>query len=162
MQLSSTGAGVLLLIGQLADGIATPIVGYFSDRTRSRFGKRRLWVCMGSLAVAFTFPTIFHRNLFGWDDQAYQLQYYSVVIIAFQFAWASTQVSHLALVPELTLVPTERVVLNSIRSFATIASNVTVFILAWVLLQKHSDNSSLGPADEAEFGALLTLSLYLA
>ena len=35
----STQAGLLLLIGQISDGLATPVVGLLSDRTQSRFGK---------------------------------------------------------------------------------------------------------------------------
>lgn len=31
-----------LLAGQIADGIATPIVGYFSDRTKTRYGNHHL------------------------------------------------------------------------------------------------------------------------
>jgi hypothetical protein len=29
-----------LLAGQIADGIATPIVGYFSDRTKTKYGNK--------------------------------------------------------------------------------------------------------------------------
>jgi len=32
-----------LLSGQIADGLATPIVGYFSDKINTRFGKRTPW-----------------------------------------------------------------------------------------------------------------------
>jgi Na+/melibiose symporter-like transporter len=31
-----------LLAGQLADGIATPIVGYLSDRTKTKYGIKYL------------------------------------------------------------------------------------------------------------------------
>jgi Na+/melibiose symporter-like transporter len=32
-----------MLSGQISDGFATPIVGYFSDRTKTRFGARKPW-----------------------------------------------------------------------------------------------------------------------
>ncbi|GAA6073047.1 major facilitator superfamily domain-containing protein 12, partial [Tachysurus ichikawai] len=40
-----SNAGLLLLFGQIADGIATPLVGYESDRTRGigSYGKRKSW-----------------------------------------------------------------------------------------------------------------------
>lgn len=45
----STFAGVLLLIGQIADGICTPLVGYESDRRAGvrRHGKRKTWHLIG-------------------------------------------------------------------------------------------------------------------
>ena len=33
----------VLLWGQIADGLATPLVGVFSDKTNSRLGKRTPW-----------------------------------------------------------------------------------------------------------------------
>ena len=37
-------AGIVMLSGQIADGLATPLVGFFSDKTESRrFGKRMPW-----------------------------------------------------------------------------------------------------------------------
>ncbi|KAF5898145.1 major facilitator superfamily domain-containing protein 12, partial [Clarias magur] len=38
-------AGLLLLVGQIADGVATPLIGYESDRTPGcgAYGKRKSW-----------------------------------------------------------------------------------------------------------------------
>jgi len=33
----------VLLSGQIADGIATPIVGYYSDKVNTRIGQRTPW-----------------------------------------------------------------------------------------------------------------------
>lgn len=43
----STYAGVMLLIGQIADGVCTPLVGYESDRTAGICGKRKTWHLLG-------------------------------------------------------------------------------------------------------------------
>lgn len=42
-------AGVLLLVGQIADGVCTPLIGYESDRTAGCFGygKRKSWHLVG-------------------------------------------------------------------------------------------------------------------
>lgn len=42
-------AGVLLLVGQIADGICTPLIGYESDRTPGcgNYGKRKTWHLVG-------------------------------------------------------------------------------------------------------------------
>lgn len=45
----SFGAGVLLLVGQIADGICTPLIGYESDRSPGcrNYGKRKTWHLVG-------------------------------------------------------------------------------------------------------------------
>ena len=44
-----------------------------------------------------------------------QFVYYAPFIVIFQFGWASTQISHLAMIPELTSSDNSRVELNAIR-----------------------------------------------
>ena len=43
---------MVLLAGQLADGIFTPIVGYFSDKFNTRCGKRMPWYPRSLFALA--------------------------------------------------------------------------------------------------------------
>ncbi|MGM1016179.1 MAG: MFS transporter [Actinomycetota bacterium] len=47
-------SGVVLSVGGLAGVIAGPLAGALSDRTRSRFGRRRPWVVVGTLITATT------------------------------------------------------------------------------------------------------------
>lgn len=47
---SSRGAGLLLLLGQVADGLCTPLVGYEADRAAGRCvrcGPRKAWHLVG-------------------------------------------------------------------------------------------------------------------
>lgn len=45
---SSRGAGLLLLLGQVADGLCTPLVGYEADRAAcARYGPRKAWHLAG-------------------------------------------------------------------------------------------------------------------
>ena len=153
----STQSGVLLLIGQLSDGAATPFVGFLSDRTETAFGKRRLWILLGSVMVLLTFPPIFHSPLLPLTSLSAKVCYYALFIVLFQFAWASVQVSHLALVPELTRDSEERVYLNSLRSIFTILSNLTVFCLAFAVLRGGRHEGGIGPSDLPSFFHLALL-----
>jgi Na+/melibiose symporter-like transporter len=46
---SNSMAGTLMLVGQVADGICTPFIGYESDRTNGfrNYGKRKTWHLIG-------------------------------------------------------------------------------------------------------------------
>ena len=62
--------------------------------------------------------------------------YFIMFVVVFQFGWAATQISHLAMIPELTPSQDERTGLTAIRYSATVISNIAVYLLAWALLGK--------------------------
>lgn len=55
-----TNAGVLLLVGQIADGICTPLIGYESDRTSGcgTYGKRKTWHLVGMTTCTWKSHTL--------------------------------------------------------------------------------------------------------
>ena len=123
VKFSSVQSGILLLIGQIADGLATPIVGVEMDKMRYfKFGKRKIWHLGGCIAVVLSFPFIFNLCIGCQDSSDWALFiYYVPFIVIFQIGWASTQISHLSLIPELASNTDEKVALNAIR-FAIIST----------------------------------------
>lgn len=56
---SSRGAGLLLLLGQVADGLCTPLVGYEADRAAgrcARCGPRKAWHLVGKSPLSLRHP----------------------------------------------------------------------------------------------------------
>ncbi|XP_018551220.1 major facilitator superfamily domain-containing protein 12 [Lates calcarifer] len=141
----STYAGVMLLIGQIADGVCTPLVGYESDRTQGvlRYGKRKTWHLLGIVCVLVSFPFIFTPCLACSDNtpQWAQILYFSPFIIIFQFGWAATQISHLSLIPELVSSESAKVELTAYRYAFTVAANLTVYTVAWLLFHFQAQHS---------------------
>uniref|UniRef100_A0A8D0HKE1 Major facilitator superfamily domain containing 12 n=1 Tax=Sphenodon punctatus TaxID=8508 RepID=A0A8D0HKE1_SPHPU len=132
---SSRRAGALLLLGQLADGVCTPLLGYEADRAGpgcARCGRRKSWHLTGTLCVLLSFPFIFSPCL-GCTETTPQwagLIYYSPFIVIFQFGWAATQISHLSLIPELVATDHEKVELTAFREGQVEALG---FPLPWAL-----------------------------
>lgn len=130
-------SGVILLVGQIADGISTTLVGGLMDKPDyfwlcRRYGQKKSWHLIGTLCVLISFPFIFLPCIGceGSDEWA-QLIYYSAFAVIFQFGWASVQISHLALIPSLTDCQNERTGLTALRYAMTVISNITVFLIAW-------------------------------
>lgn len=70
----------------------------------------------GTICVLLGFPFIFSPCINCENAHQYaQLVYYAAFVVIFQFGWAAVQISHLALVPELTLSEHERTELIAIR-----------------------------------------------
>ena len=113
-------AGGLLTIGQLADGLSTLFIGSISDRESfafcSRYGNRKTWHLIGTVCVLCSFAFIYSKCIHCEDaSSSAQMVYYAAFIIIFQFGWAATQVSHLAMIPDLTSCPNEYTSLTSVR-----------------------------------------------
>ncbi|KTG39381.1 hypothetical protein cypCar_00000842 [Cyprinus carpio] len=145
-----TNAGALLLVGQIADGICTPLVGYESDRTSGcgKYGKRKTWHLVGTISVFASFPFIFNPCI-GCDEKTPQsagLIYAIPFIIIFQFGWAATQISHLSLIPELVTCEHSKVELTSYRYAFTVVANIAVYAVAWLLFHfqsQHTEDPSI-------------------
>ncbi|XP_035490261.2 major facilitator superfamily domain-containing protein 12a [Scophthalmus maximus] len=148
----NTNAGVLLLVGQVADALCTPLVGYESDRSPGcgNYGKRKTWHLVGTVSVVLSFAFIFNQCL-GCDaltPQWASLTYFIPFIIVFQFGWAATQISHLSLIPELVSCEHAKVELTAYRYAFTVIANITVYAVAYLLfhLQTSEDSDPLGDA----------------
>ncbi|KAL0124443.1 hypothetical protein PUN28_006346 [Cardiocondyla obscurior] len=161
-----TLAGVVLLIGQVADALVTPFVGYQSDRTDDfwlcRYGRRKTWHLLGTICVLLGFPFIFSQCIGCEGAHQYaQLVYYAAFVVIFQFGWAAVQISHLALVPELTPVEHERTELIAIRFTFTVFSNVLVYCIMWGVLHVTSDqyDAQIGPNDIHKFQKVVLIGI---
>jgi GPH family glycoside/pentoside/hexuronide:cation symporter len=46
--------GTILALSRLWDGVTDPLIGYLSDRTLSRFGRRRIWMFAAAVPMSIT------------------------------------------------------------------------------------------------------------
>uniref|UniRef100_A0A665U8I8 Major facilitator superfamily domain-containing protein 12 n=1 Tax=Echeneis naucrates TaxID=173247 RepID=A0A665U8I8_ECHNA len=165
----NTNAGVLLLVGQIADGICTPLIGYESDRTPGcgNYGKRKTWHLVGTLSVILSFAFIFNQCL-GCNSLTppwASLIYFIPFIIIFQFGWAAAQISHLSLIPELVTCEHAKVELTAYRYAFTVVANIIVYAVAYLLFHMQAgegnppQSEDLGPADVIIFRNLALIVL---
>ncbi|XGW32401.1 hypothetical protein V3C99_017168 [Haemonchus contortus] len=178
LRIQSSKAGLLMLIGQVTDAISTPLVGIASDSSMlpkwfDKIGRRMSWHIIGTLCVTFSFPFIFNRCFVCSDSGSewYKVLWFVPFIMLFQFGWASVQIAHLALIPELSSLDSSRTTMNSLRYSFTVVANVTVFIMIALFLSQSSEHSEIGPYDFKHFqnagfivvgGGLLVTFLFYA
>lgn len=161
-------AGIIMLIGQVADGLSTPFVGYQADLKDNfwlcRYGRRKTWHLIGTVCVILSFPFIFSACIGCRDapgDYWYQLVYFGAFVCIFQFGWASVQISHLSLVPDLTPDEHVRTGLIACRYTFTVISNVLVYTITWAVFHITSgdDSHQIGPANEHSFKIVVSAGL---
>jgi GPH family glycoside/pentoside/hexuronide:cation symporter len=106
-------AGSALLIGKIWDAINDPIMGWLTDRTTSRFGKRRVFMFFGAIPLGisvallwFVPPGMSSLWMFVWIALTFML---------FDTCWTLTNVPYYALTSELTDDYDERSSLTAYR-----------------------------------------------
>jgi Na+/melibiose symporter-like transporter len=77
------------------------------------------------------------------------LIYYCASASLFNVGWAAVQVSHMSMVPELTVIDNERVALNSARYAFTVLANVAVFVIFFALIKAIGQNAEYAFVDVA-------------
>jgi Na+/melibiose symporter-like transporter len=136
----------------VTDALSTPLVGLLSDASFlpaaiiARFGRRKSWHMLGTACVTLSFPFIFNACFTCKlsTSEWWRMAWFLPPIMLFQFGWASCQISHLALIPELTRDEGKRMSMNSFRYGFTVLANLSVFGLLYYLLNGDSDSDRNG------------------
>jgi GPH family glycoside/pentoside/hexuronide:cation symporter len=114
--LSPAIVGVLFSLAKLWDGVNGPLVGSFSDRSRSRFGRRRpfLFAALLPLAIGFVMLWTTPRSLEG----PALIAWIAVALFVFYTAFDVYTLPHQALGAELSRDPHQRTRLFAVRQMS--------------------------------------------
>jgi GPH family glycoside/pentoside/hexuronide:cation symporter len=102
-----------LLVGKIWDAVNDPLFGWLSDRTTSRFGKRRVYMIFGALPLAVTIALLWFVPR-GLSD-TWVFLWIAFTFILFDTMWTLTNVPYYALTAELTDDYDERASLTAFR-----------------------------------------------
>ncbi|NLI54999.1 MAG: MFS transporter [Clostridiales bacterium] len=125
-------AGIIVMVGKFWDAIIDPTLGMITDRTRSRFGRRRIFLLIGIVPVIVTFPTLWYS--FGIQSLTLKFVYYIVMYLMFSTSFSIIQVPYNALLPDMVSDYEARAGYSTIRILisnigATISVTVPPLIL---------------------------------
>jgi sugar (glycoside-pentoside-hexuronide) transporter len=119
--------GMIFFVGKIWNAIADPIVGSWSDRTRSRAGRRRAWLLGSAFPLAwFTWMTWAPPGALAG---APLVAWIAVSVFGFNSAMTAFQVPHAALGVELTHHPQSR---NRVFAVKFALQMVGLFAAFWL------------------------------
>ena len=145
-----TTVGVIFMIGRLVSVAADPLVGWASDRTRSRFGRRKPWIlgggalCLVGLAALFFPPA--HAGKF----------YLGAALLAMCVGWTACSTPHYAWGGESAANPAGR---SRIQAYLQTGASVGIFLV--LLLPAILDAQGTGNPERrvSTMGVVLALVL---
>jgi len=150
-------AGISIGVGRVWDAFNDLFVGTLSDRTRSRWGRRRPYLLFGSIpfGVAFVLMWLVPPA----NEQALLAMYYTAMYIVFDTTFTLVNVPYIALTPELAPSYDERTSLHSYRMAFSIGLGLAGAIAPLAIVDAVAGP---GASIEARRAAYALMSIVLA
>ncbi len=124
-------AGGIILVSKIWDAINDPMVGWLSDRTRSRWGRRYPWMVIGAIPLGLCFTLIWVVP--NTDTQLGLWLYYGAIALLFYTAYTAVVIPYATLAAELTQHYDERTNLISYKASFSIGSSIVALVLAQII-----------------------------
>ena len=124
---SAAVASLLIGLSKLYDAFADPTMGWLSDRTRSRWGRRRPYLLLGGAMLAVSMVVLFTVPPF--ESTSARIAYMAVMLVFYATAYTVFTIPYMAMPAEMTTGSLQRTQLMSWRVAAVgLAQIVALFI----------------------------------
>jgi len=143
--LSLAAVGAAFFAARLWDAFIDPLIGYFCDKTNTRWGRRKPWIAVGVPLLLLTAWWLFVPGSEGGKSITYLL----VSIFLFYVLWTGVQIPYLSLGAELSSDYAERSRIVGYRESAMFVG--TILATAIPVLVFTSGNPSIGQILELFF-----------
>lgn len=119
--LPAAAAGAAVMVGKLWDAVTDPMMGYISDRTRTRWGRRRPFLLFGAIPLFLAMWYFFTNPQL--DNPVLATVWAALALCLLNTAYTVVNIPYSSLTPELTQDYHERSSLNGYRfGFAVIGT----------------------------------------
>jgi GPH family glycoside/pentoside/hexuronide:cation symporter len=136
-------AAIAFFIGKSWDYINDPLIGYISDRTRTKWGRRRPFLLFGALPYALAFVLLWTKC--PWESNFGIVAYYALAYVLYDTFASFVYMPYFALTPELTSDYDERTSLTAFRMFFSIFASLLAFIVPTMI------TGAIEPANAGRF-----------
>ncbi len=133
--------GLILLLALLLDAMVDPLVGYWSDKTHSRWGKRHPWMYAAILPIAAAWIMLWHPPELS---EMWLYGYLFLFAFLMRAAVSCYEIPALSVVPGLTSDYDERTSLTRWRFMFAWAGGLLMLTLAFVVFLVPSERYPVG------------------
>ncbi len=133
-------AAIALFIGKSWDYINDPLIGHLSDRTRSRWGRRRPFLLFGALPYGLAFAFLWWKP--PLETQTALMVFYTFMFVLYDAAGTFVSMPYFALTPELTEDYDERTALTGYRMFFSILGGLISFVVPMMIINQMSPDNA--------------------
>ncbi len=153
-------AAAAIFIGRTWDYINDPLIGFYTDRMRSRWGRRRPFLLFGFIPFGLMFAMMWFRP--PTQNQFLLVAYYAMAYFLFDTSYTFVTMPYSALTPELTQDYDERTSLTTYRMAFSILGSLLAFTVPLIIIgAMRPENAGRVFSMGLIFGAACALPLLL-
>jgi GPH family glycoside/pentoside/hexuronide:cation symporter len=157
VRLSAALAGSALLVGKIWDALIDPFIGYFSDHTRSRWGRRRPYILFFSIPFGIAFVLMFRNP--GIADQTGKFIWTLLTYVFFCTVYSFTNIPYNAILPEMSQDYNERTSISGYKQAFAVIGTLLGAGAAMPIMALFASRTAGYVGMAAIFGFLAALSL---
>lgn len=152
-------AGTMLTAARVFDAFSDPAMGYLTDRTRSKLGRRRPWLLLGALVCGLMLPAFYFVPKLASEPMTIALA--MLVLVGYSLGFTIFNVPYMTMPIEMTRNHQERVGIMSWRVvFMSIGTFVGGAVAPWSLDIFGKDARGFGWMG-AIFGAVVLTAMLI-
>ncbi len=126
------------------NAINDPLIGYLSDRTHTRWGRRLPYIIITFIPLGIVTFLLFTPPFpIGPANQLGNFIYFFIIILVFELIYTSFSLNYTSLFPEVFMSNEERTKGNNIRQIFTIIALIFAFILPGLVISDYTLPESL-------------------
>lgn len=146
--IASAAASTIMLISKIWDAITDPVMGYISDNTRSKFGRRKPYMFIGGISLIVALFLLFAPiREWGITDQAGLIAWMLIFYMVWNTCSTCSQVPYTSMASDISPSFKERNNANTVKVvFVAVASGIAYLVPLLLLnAMQDVDNPTLSP-----------------
>ncbi|MFX1235132.1 MAG: MFS transporter [Promethearchaeota archaeon] len=135
------------------------IIGYLSDRTQSKWGRRFPWIMLSLFPIALILILLFTPPItWGISNTIANFIYFLFIIIIFELFFTMYDINFTALYPEIFITVEERTKGNNVRQLFAIVGLIAAFILPGIFISSYT---SPQPGEYPFYGMIVAIIIII-
>ena len=148
---------IVMMAGKIWDGVTYPLMGRISDKTRSRWGRRRPYFLFGSIGVLVSYVLLFAPVSF--ESQGMLLAYAVLSYMTFSTIWTVVMVPYFSFGAEITLDYKERTRLMSVSTCFSLGGSIMASAIPLLIVNSFPTSKQGYTVMAVVFGIIFGISV---
>lgn len=128
--------GFTMILGRVFDAVSDPLVAYYSDKSKSRLGRRIPFILFGSFPLALSFIALWFPPVGG--ESMINFIYLTTVLCLFFIFFTIVVAPYLALINELTKTGKDRIKVTTMQGLTQIIGVMIAEVGSGIIIDRYS------------------------